>query len=139
MFNIIGRLNDVWKFNLTSDTWEYLSGSQKINTPINDHSPGGLTDHAMVFDSSDSSFIVFAGQGYVDSNNIGIVMWWFNVIGLFNDVWKYSIGGTSMPSTYISTAEPSEQTPIETTNAENINGTSAVMIGFISFLICLLF
>lgn len=53
--------------------WEYLSGSQDINTLASynpPRSPGGVHQHAMVIDSSDEFLYLFGGYGH-DNNEDG--------------------------------------------------------------------
>lgn len=90
-----GRLNDMWKYNIATNTWEHLSGSM-IPDPNPDYIssspyPGGMNDHTMVIDSTDSYLYIFGGESFNISRNGIELMFWFNRVGGFNDIWKYHI------------------------------------------------
>lgn len=58
-------LNDMWKYNLTSNTWVYLSGDKKFiysDYVVPYH--GSVHGHNMVIDSIDQYLYVFGGASY---------------------------------------------------------------------------
>lgn len=53
----------MWKFYLSNNTWEYMNGSQTVNS-LSDYSvpfPGGVGGHSMVLDKANSIFYIFGG------------------------------------------------------------------------------
>lgn len=73
MTELLGQLNDMWMFSITSGRWTWLSGSDtreqlgKYGTPgiasLN-NVPGARSDHSMVIHPSGQSIFVFGGWGY---------------------------------------------------------------------------
>lgn len=63
---IIGSFNDLWAFDLNSNTWNHLCGNESRNIVPNYNVPypGGLDSHAMVIDSASTYLLVFSGSGY---------------------------------------------------------------------------
>lgn len=64
--NELGYLNDLWKYNISSGTFEFLSGSQSIDTVASYGAalPGGMFEHGLVLDSTESYIYLFGGKGY---------------------------------------------------------------------------
>jgi Secretion system C-terminal sorting domain/Galactose oxidase, central domain len=80
-----GYLNDLWKYNITSNTWTWLKGDSTIDqrgvygtqgTPAPSNKSGSRTGSVTWADPS-GNFWMFGGYGY-DYNNTGIL----------NDLWK---------------------------------------------------
>lgn len=73
IFDRLGALNNLWKFDLVDDVWEHVSGRRHPNTRSNYTFPypGGIGDHSMVIDSADDYLYIFGGQGY-DNSSKGI-------------------------------------------------------------------
>jgi hypothetical protein len=82
-------LNDLWRYNITTDTWTWIRGSSINNQPgfygtqgvqnINNR-PGGRHLHAGWSDAS-SNLYIFGGDGYAASATNP---------GPLNDLWKYN-------------------------------------------------
>jgi N-acetylneuraminic acid mutarotase len=73
---VIVVLNDLWRFNLSSSEWTWLSGSsvggvlgrygtQGVSSPTN--YPGARRDHTLVVDSSSNRLYLFGGHGRAQS------------------------------------------------------------------------
>lgn len=62
-------LNDLWKYDTISTTWEYLNGSKSINTlaDFDTPYPGGVFHSGMAIDSKASYLYTFGGLGYDNS------------------------------------------------------------------------
>lgn len=87
-----GNLNDLWKFNLTSKMWTWMSGSNAASTNVNSNSgvygtmgvaaatntPGARSGAVSWMDSSGNLWL-FGGDG-TGSTNTG---------GDLNDLWRY--------------------------------------------------
>lgn len=56
---------------MTSNTWEYLTGSASVNSASNYSYPypGGVNRHRMVIDSTDRYLYLFGGSGFNDTAN----------------------------------------------------------------------
>lgn len=65
-FNCIGTLNDLWKYDLATNTWIFITGGQSVDEISNYvfPYPGGLDKHAMVIDSSGDHLYIFGGRGF---------------------------------------------------------------------------
>ena len=84
-----GFLNDFWQYNINSDQWTWLGGSESINTPgvygtmgveSTTNMPGSRYLSASWVDQA-GNFWLFGGYGYNYQN-------YRNVL---NDLWKYDI------------------------------------------------
>ncbi len=87
-----GNLNDLWKFNLTSKMWTWMSGSNAASTNVNSNSgvygtlgvaaatntPGARSGAVSWMDSSGNLWL-FGGDG-IGSTNMS---------GDLNDLWRY--------------------------------------------------
>lgn len=71
--NSIGRLNDLWMFDLTSGWWVWSSGAKianqvafygEIGKASFGNRPGARYGHSMVMDHSGKLLCVFGGRGY---------------------------------------------------------------------------
>lgn len=65
-----GRVNQIWKFDITQNLWEFVSGSQSFNiradytTPY----PGSVAYPGMVIDGANRNLYVFGGEGFDESS-----------------------------------------------------------------------
>ena len=86
-----GHLNDLWKFNVTTSQWTWITGSNTLNqhgvygtiyqaAAIN--TPGGRMGSAAWFDAEGFLWL-FGGQGY-DKNDTSYV-------GMLNDLWRFDL------------------------------------------------
>ena len=80
---ITGRLNDLWKFNLVTLQWTWVTGNTTVNVngvygdkggTSSSNYPGSRSGHAMVLDSSRSVLIVFGGWGFASNGQAGKLM-----------------------------------------------------------------
>jgi N-acetylneuraminic acid mutarotase len=83
-----GYFNDLWKFNPTAGTWEWVSGSNTfgasgiygtLGIASTSNVPGARQEATSWTDSSGNLWL-FGGGGYDSSSNIGNL----------NDLWKYT-------------------------------------------------
>ena len=83
-----GVLNDLWKYNPTTNVWTWVSGSSSINTatvygtqgvPASTNMPGSRLDAATWMDSSGNLW-VFGGGGFDGAGGKGAL----------SDLWEYS-------------------------------------------------
>ena len=83
-----GWLNDLWRYNVTTNQWTWLTGPDVIGQagtygtllrPASDNTPGARRA-AMAWTSVDGSLYLFGGDGY---DSTGGRSW-------LNDVWKYA-------------------------------------------------
>jgi len=85
----LGLLNDLWKFNTSSDKWAWVSGSSTasqygvyygtMGVANSNNTPGARWGSATCTDSNGTLWL-FGGYGYGSSGSIGML----------NDLWKYS-------------------------------------------------
>jgi N-acetylneuraminic acid mutarotase len=83
-----GNYNDLWEFNLSTQTWTWMSGGNGIDTPGIYGSQGeasptnvpGARDYANSWTDPSGNLWLFGGDGY-DGNNGA---------GLLNDLWKFN-------------------------------------------------
>jgi len=87
-----GDLNDLWKYNITSGQWTWVSGASVINqtgvygtqnTPAAGNVPGAR-DSAVSWIDSTGNLWLFGGEGY-DSTG---------AFGYLNDLWEFSVSST---------------------------------------------
>ena len=85
---VLGRLNDLWKFD--GANWTWMSGNNSINAngiygkksvPGSVNLPGGRYNAASWLDSEDNLWL-FGGNGYDESG----------MLGSLNDLWKFDGG-----------------------------------------------
>ena len=83
--------NDLWKFDISTQQWTWVSGSSALNgladygtrnVPATTNVPGGRRDGIIWFDSSGTLWL-FGGLGYTTTTNYLLTL---------NDVWKYDVG-----------------------------------------------
>ncbi|MCB9219243.1 MAG: hypothetical protein H6610_07275 [Ignavibacteriales bacterium] len=83
------RLNDLWKYDVSSGIWTFLKGSNTsdqpgdygiINTPNTSNVPGATKEAGGWIDDYDNLYL-FGGSGRDDANNLGDL----------NSLWKYGI------------------------------------------------
>ncbi|NVM04946.1 MAG: hypothetical protein HWN67_21675 [Candidatus Helarchaeota archaeon] len=79
-------LNDLWKFDITSELWTWVSGSYSLNqsgtygtkgVPDANNVPGGRAESVSWIDSNDTLWL-FGGYGFDNAS-----------LGELNDLWKY--------------------------------------------------
>lgn len=117
----LGRLNDLWMYNLTSGLWTWLSGSSTGNqegiygtqgvASVNNR-PGARASHAMSMHPSGGQLLVFGGFGYDKFSNQGMSFYMNLIIchnseGPLNDLWSYNL--TSERWTWLSGASTHSQ------------------------------
>jgi N-acetylneuraminic acid mutarotase len=87
--NFSGDLNDLWKYNIASGQWTWVSGSSTINpppsygtvnVPLATNVPGAR-DSAVSWIDSSGNLWLFGGEG-IDSTG---------AFGYLNDLWEYSV------------------------------------------------
>ena len=86
-----GRLNDLWKYNISSGQWTWVSGSNLTNQ-------AGVYGTKGVADVANAPGARNGAVGWVDATNS--VLWLFggegnstgSYVGARNDLWKYAIG-----------------------------------------------
>ena len=70
---MVGWLNDLWMFNISSTEWAWLSGNETANAvgvygtkgiPSINNYPGRRIGHSMAIDSTKNCLYVFGGLGY---------------------------------------------------------------------------
>lgn len=87
-----GHLNDLWRYNLTTNEWTWIRGNNTINVngtygpkgvaaPANN--PGGREFPAIWKDPAANAVWMFGGGGYGSSGGPGHL----------NDLWRYNPGG----------------------------------------------
>lgn len=102
--NLLGRLNDLWRFDPTTNNWTWMGGSANQDTPGTYGTQGvaaasnfpGARDRASFFVSDQGHLVLFGGQGFASTA----------AAGLLNDLWDYNISagtwtwlkGSNMPS-----------------------------------------
>ena len=87
--NFSGDLNDLWKFNIASGQWTWVSGSNSVNQPGNYGTLNtaaatnvpGARDSAVSWIDSSGKLWLFGGQGNDSNGNFGYL----------NDLWEYSV------------------------------------------------
>ncbi len=81
------RLNDLWRYNPTSNQWTWMSGNNTpyvsgvygtMGTPSPANKPGSR-EGTMACKDNSGNFYLFGGYGYNESG-----------IGLLNDLWRYN-------------------------------------------------
>lgn len=65
---IVGYLNDMWKYDLVNNEWEWLYGNKRVGVYLNYTHPGGVMYHSGVIDSTDRYIYVFGGNGFVNGS-----------------------------------------------------------------------
>jgi N-acetylneuraminic acid mutarotase len=85
-----GYLNDLWKYNISTNEWTWVSGSnlwwQTANygtqgVPSTTNMPGARADGATWADAA-GNFWLFGGDGITTNSTVA---------GYLNDLWKYSV------------------------------------------------
>ncbi len=85
----VGRLNDLWRFNITSNEWAWMSGSNfpiqigvygTKGVPDMANFPGSRTSSVSWMDI-DGNLWLFGGGGYDGSGSYGVL----------NDLWRFNI------------------------------------------------
>lgn len=59
----------MWKYDISQNNWQYLSGnrSRNIRTDYSVPFPGSIYLHSMVIDSKENFLYIFGGLGYNDT------------------------------------------------------------------------
>jgi len=84
-----GDFNDLWKFNIATNQWTWMSGSNLIDQSGNYGTPGTMSSNyvpgsrrfAVFWKDNSGNFWLFGGLGYDSAGNFGDL----------NDLWKYNI------------------------------------------------
>ena len=87
--NIFGFSNDLWNYNISTNEWTWMYGSDTIKQSGNYGTQGvaattnipGARETSAYWTDAKGDFWLFGGQGY-DSEG---------ALGLLNDLWKYSV------------------------------------------------
>jgi hypothetical protein len=90
LFGGMGCKNDLWKYDISSNQWAWMSGSTNMNasgiygiqgvpSPLN--VPGARSETCSGWTDSLNNLWLFAGQGYASIGSLGFL----------NDLWKYNI------------------------------------------------
>lgn len=82
-----GDTNDLWKYNLSTNEWTWVSGTNDILQPGIYGTKGqasisnipGARDSGVSWTDSSGNFWLFGGNGYINGGN-----------GMLNDLWEYS-------------------------------------------------
>ena len=102
--SVLGFLNDLWKFNPTTNEWTWVAGNNTANmagvygaqgTPASANVPGGR-DSAVSWIDTNGNLWLFGGNGLdahgaVNANGVLIV-------GYLNDLWEYQPLPTATPT-----------------------------------------
>ncbi len=100
----IGWLNDLWRFNITSKEWAWISGAKTIDNdgvygtkgvPDIANRPGGRLE-SVSWTDMDGNLWLFGGWGYTELD-----------FGLLNDLWRFNI--TSKEWAWISGNETADE------------------------------
>src|SRR5690606_7499594 len=94
---VVGRLNDLWKFDGTNWTW--ISGLKERNkhgihetkgVPDPNNVPGSREEAASWIDSENNLYL-FGGYGKnaIGTKGIFLFIYCFIVLGELNDLWKF--------------------------------------------------
>lgn len=86
---VFGYQNDLWKYNVSSEAWTWVSGDAEVNkagvygtlgmaSPTNQ--PGARST-GVSWTDHDGNFWIFGGLGYASNGDFG----------LLNDLWKYNV------------------------------------------------
>lgn len=92
-----GRLNDLWKYDIVTKTWLFMSGSQYIN-PYGTYNtfqyPGGRIQSSHAVDR-EGNFWLYGGTGYGYTGLRGTLadLWRYNVS---ENKWSF-VGGNNLP------------------------------------------
>ena len=89
--SVIGNLNDLWKYNISTGNWTWMGGNNAINqngvygtlgVEASSNTPGSRRSNSS-FGASDTNgnLWLFGGYGYGSSSSVGNL----------NDLWKYNI------------------------------------------------
>jgi gliding motility-associated-like protein len=83
-----GLLNDLWKYDPSTQQWTWVNGEPTINSPGQYGVLGlplfqhpGARENAVSWTDADGNFWMFGGSGYANNDN---------ETGLLNDLWRYS-------------------------------------------------
>lgn len=79
-----GDLNDLWKYDSTTNTWTYVSGSNLVNQPgvYSGTEVPGARDSAVSWIDGSGNLWLFGGEGYDSTTTIGDL----------NDLWEFNTG-----------------------------------------------
>lgn len=80
MITHLGRLNDLWRFNTTSNRFTWLSGSNVSSSAgvygtqgveASNNAPGGRSSMTCAYHARTNSIYVFGGWGYDSAPSLG--------------------------------------------------------------------
>jgi hypothetical protein len=79
-----GDLNDLWKYDPTTNTWTYVSGSNLVNQPgvYSGAEVPGARDSAVGWIDGSGNLWLFGGEGYDSTTTFGDL----------NDLWEFNTG-----------------------------------------------
>lgn len=86
--NILGSLNDLWKYNPASNEWTWVSGDSTVDQsgiyglqglPSTTNKPGARYISSSWMDEISGNLLLYGGYGFDAANS-----------GLLNDLWKYN-------------------------------------------------
>ena len=89
-FDEVGRRNDLWRYDVSTGQWTWISGSTSrdvagtygtLNTPSGSNVPGARSRSVAWFDAS-GNFWLFGGLAFVSPG----------VDDMLNDLWMYNVG-----------------------------------------------
>ena len=116
-----GSLNDLWKYTLSTGQWTWMGGDTTVNQPgvyaakgtaAAGNKPGSRSVGVTWTDAASGKLYLFGGEGYAAYGYSHL-----------NDLWQYSLPGTSLPVTLAGfTAQRQQQTTLlkwSTTREEN--------------------
>lgn len=118
-----GELNDLWKYNISSGKWTWVSGSNLANQagvypPSATPTPGGRDSGVGWIDSSGNLWL-FGGKGYDSAGTLGYL----------NDLWEYSIANNQWTfkggSTQATANQPGNYGALKVAAATNVPGGRA--------------